>query len=275
MLNNKLAPNQTPAQMAKAKQIILDAVTEIHRLLEVIDVTGKLYSIYPAQFRDYFRPKDAEESIDKSMWRFVARSTVFGLLTHRDREKLESDLERESRPFTEKAAQDLLDNILQIAQYSAFTTIKRVYKDFTDTNYQTRWNHPPKRDNRQGIKQKFRIRSGGVSYDDRFDGSWSVSHRGSMLDDLYTVCKIIDGKGKHDYNDTFYALAYDQIKSKDNPQKVIETEYFSVQCFKNGNQQITFKRLDILKLFNTYGADKNELPDTMSKRYKTEHFTTA
>ena len=270
-----LALPHTPAQMAAAKDAIVNAVTEIHHQLKTIEKIGQPYKIYTALFRDRYYPDDAEKIIDQRMWNFVAESTVFGLLTHRDREQLRSELERETKPFNETAVNNLINNILDIAKYSAFTTIKKVYKDFTNTNYQSRWNQPEKRDNRQGIKQKFRIRSGGVSYDDRFGGSWSVSHRGSMLDDLYTVCKIIDGKSKHDYSDSFYSIAYDQITDKNNHKKIIETAYFDVQCFKNGNQQITFKRLDILKLLNKYGADKNELPDTMSKRYKPEHFTNA
>ncbi|MCA9397077.1 MAG: hypothetical protein KC649_07880, partial [Candidatus Omnitrophica bacterium] len=47
-----LALPHTPAQMAAAKDEILNAVTEIHRLLKTIDKIGQPYKIYPALFRD-------------------------------------------------------------------------------------------------------------------------------------------------------------------------------------------------------------------------------
>ena len=87
------------------------------------------------------------------------------------------------------------------------------------------------------------------------------------------VCYLLDGRGRPNYAERFSALANTALEH--NKQNWVETDYFEVTCFKNGNQTVKWKedKLHILEDLNKYGAGlSNELPDILKKKYKKEHF---
>ena len=83
---------------------------------------------------------------------------------------------------------------------------------------------------------------------------------------------MLDGKSKPNYSNNMYQIAREQLKDiKKKSHPIITTPYFNVQCYQNGNTKVTFTRFDILAKLNKYGSS-GQLPDSMKKRYKSDHF---
>jgi hypothetical protein len=82
---------------------------------------------------------------------------------------------------------------------------------------------------------------------------------------------LIDGVGFADYSNDFLSL-YNAIPKG---QDWIDTGYFRVQAYLNGNTKVKWNedKLHILDKLNSIGSGRSsDLPDTMRKRYKAEHF---
>jgi len=199
----------------------------------------------------------SENDLDKSLWYLLANiSNLNGTMSRKARKKFDDMVEGKTPKFEREKVCEITQNIKQIYSANINQLLHEVYSSLIGCCYHgSSCNH--KRHNLTKVNQKFRI-----WYSRHFD--WAQLGD-SVFPDLYKLCKILDGKNESaNYADSPFK---NYIKKLD----PIETDYFDLKLYKNGNALVTFKRLDILQIINKYGGG-NALPDVMGKRYKQEHF---
>lgn len=214
---------------------------------------------------------ECRKIVDAAFWKFVVDSSF---ITNTMTEKAKAEFEKNNRDnpiqfieselikFSERAEQYFVNNGIE--------TIKEVYKRFINCRYYGSDWSVKKYDNCRKIESQFRI-SGSITYSwGRFSDNYHGS--GSIYEDLLTACYLIDRGVRPNYESRFHALSNDAFR--DGGDTVV-TPYFTVQAFKNGNQKVTWAKdkLNVLADLNRYGAgDSKDLPQTMRKKYKPEHF---
>jgi len=265
-----IAKQNTVTEMLAARRSLLDAVRQLRELEAEIDRLGKPLGIYYYQIqRNYFRETETRQYIDRKLWETVARETLYGAMTEKAKEDFLRTLEQHPPEFTAENLEEIARSIEGIYRGNVEQTIFEVYTALIGAYYYGSHGQK-KRDNLQEIKPQFRINE-YIRFDPDFK-KFRIGYGGKCLyEDLYTACKLLDGKSRYDYTDTFQAIAEAQLK---NGADTVATRYFSVKCYKNGNQLVTFSNDAIREQLNKIGsrAAGNALPDHMAKRYKPEHF---
>jgi hypothetical protein len=228
-----------------------------------------------------FEADDFRKAVDRSYWQEILdRSHVCDTMTDRERAEFQKKMHENPPPFDAENILAFQANAERIFIDGYKKTFETVYQTFTDCHYSGKDWSEKKRDNLQRIEKTFRFR-GAFYYDARWktwdyrDGRTTGCYSSSVpsLGDLYLVCCLLDGKPRPNYSNDFASLAREQTRKREGKIKV-ETEYFDATPSQNGNTLVSFKRLDILELLNKAGGT-GQLPDTMRKRYKPEHWQQA
>ena len=216
-------------------------------------------------------PEARIKKTDVAFWDHVLRT--YGLtssMTEKAKVEWMERIEREAPAFTFENCQALVQNMEEKYNRAAWETVREVYRQLIGCRY----NGPgrtSKFDNLQRVEEVFRCR-GNITWNSfwrRF--SYQTGWRsGINYDDLLTACYLLEGRGKPTYAENMYTHAHKAFEERGH---TLETEFFHLTCYKNGNQKVKWKadKLDTLARFNKYGSEGG-LPDPERKRYKPEHF---
>lgn len=263
-----------------AYQRLADLRSQIRALREEIESGFKNQIEYDYFLTQYDRDGWEEGRCDKytrsKFWlALISETPLFSSMSEKARREFEKKIEDNPPPFTPDDISALAQNIDRLYVDNSLQVVTETYSRLIDCHYNgAHWNIRDKRDNRQGVKTTFRI-SGNLrwcSYSHKFEyrDDWYNSF---CYEDLLTCCYLIDGKSKpaHNSNLTFRSLSFAQLSRECD---TVSTPYFTVKCFINGNQLVRWQadQIHVLNKLNRHGSD-GSLPDTMSKRYKPEHFT--
>ncbi len=219
-----------------------------------------------------YENEPSRRKIDAEFWRFVVESTF---LTNVMTEKAKADFikrnDESPLPFTESEFVKYTEHAQEYYASNAMNTVKEVYERLFNCRYNGADWHIQKRDNCRKIESSFRIR-GSISYSwGKFRDAYSG---GSIYEDLLTACYLLDRGTRPGYESSFRALS---AQAFNNGGDTVETPYFTVKAYKNGNQAVKWNpgKLKVLADLNRHGnKDSNVLPDIFGKRYKAEHFNT-
>ena len=248
---------------------------EIQNILKSTDLDSPSYLPSRKYRTDNWLEVESDEQLKRlnaSAWLALLKvAGITELLTEGKKKELRESYCDEPPNFDAEQIAIFAHNIKNIYANSIDQTVKDVYGKLIGCDYNASDWRNRKADNLQGIKKQFRIAGGGISCDRWGNYTYYRSEYARAFDfeDLYTVCKLLDGKSRHDYSDTFWTCIG---KTKDFRETgETETHWFKVKAFKNGNCFVTWTRLDILKEFNKIGGG-GQLPDVQSKKYKAEHW---
>lgn len=265
---------QQPIQaFIDARDLIKEKVKKIEQLFKEIDAVSTMivdrHFSYEIE-RAHGEWERCKKSIDFEFWReLLQRGMITNVMTDTARNKYMIELRDHTPEFSIENVGGLTQNIEHIYRDNAEQMVKEVYNKLIGCNYGNYQNK--KKDNLNGIGKSFRC-SGNIRYDAYFsyfryeDYNWY----GINFGDLLRVCYLLDGKNMGTYAERFSVFADETFKQGND---TIETDYFSIKCYQNGNQLVKWKpdKDYIRQRLNQIGGGM-ALPDVMKKRYKQEHF---
>lgn len=272
-MNDKLTKQHPVETFVKARNQVKEKVLQIERLFKEINSIAKnlMDTSFKSDINNGHQEWDrCQKTIDFQFWReLLRRGMITNVMTDKTKNKYLEKIEQDTPEFTIKNVSELTQNIEHIYKNNAKQMVKEVYNYLIGCRYGD-WRHK-KKDNLNGVKKAFRC-SGNIRYDvyfERFkyeDYDWA----GLNFGDLLRVCYLLDGKNMGTYAERFSVFA-DEVFNRG--EDTIETDYFSIKCYQNGNQYVKWnpKKDYIRERLNQIGGG-NGLPDSMSKRYKKEHF---
>lgn len=297
----------TIVEVLKSKELVLESLDNQIKLLEQLSgerhtchtlLYGRL-DAHEGTFREFFDKSVSSENkqqkikeLDYALWvySFDKMDLTKAMTASAKAEFLKNVIEN-NIPFCEKEIIGLVMNADQIFNNSSLNTVRTVFNKLIGAEYESGDRRiARKKNNLQKIEQCFRLRNTDAKYYKSWNGEQDciekayysqnilsdaksyVSKHVVFIDDIITACRLIEGKGFTDYSNNFDGLCRQARKG----QTSVDTEYFNVQVFQNGNVKIRFHedKLDVLERLNAIGSGReNELGDAMKKRYKKEHFS--
>lgn len=179
--------------------------------------------------------------------------------------------------FDEKQLTGLAQNASALFKDSSLNTVREVFRKCIGTSYHSGDSRlERKRDNLKKVEQNFRVGWSdlGLNYSGTIDyrGWDGRPDSGSFrFNDLLTACRLIEGEGIPNYSNNMDSLC----RSLPKGQKWVDTGYFVATKYLNGNVKVKWNedKIHVLEKLNAIGSGReNAMPDTMRKRYKSEHF---
>ncbi len=263
----------TLSELLKRRDRIVEIIHQVEALKE--EVCAEASALHRGHLFDWYNERHVENKIqftDVAYWNHVLYA--YGLtssMTEKAKAAWMERIEKEAPPFSLENCQALVQNMEEKYRRDGWETVKEVYRQLIGCRYQGP-RFMTKLDNLQRVEEVFRCR-GNISWytlGGRFDYK-SEWRNGINYDDVLTACFLLDGRGKPTYANDLYRISYETFL---NGGDTLETEYFTVRCYKNGNQKVHWKKdkLDSLARLNKVGSDGG-LPDPLKKRYKPAHFS--
>lgn len=217
---------------------------------------------------------DWRRKVDGKFWMYVANtSKLSNALSEKAKWDLWEKCEKEPDEFTSVNVELYVENFSKIYAENYLQTVKEVFRNLIACQYNGSSNCRSKTNNLRRVEKSFRTRYAMYS---GWQGEWhagSYYGRSDILEDLLTACYLLESGIRPNYAETWQSLVQAQ-KQNDIYCNEFESPFFTVKCFKNGNQLIRWKedKLDVLDDLNRYGSGNKDLPDPLKKRYKPEHF---
>lgn len=269
----------TPAKIKSVFEMIEERNTVLMLAEQLQEYREKIPGGWSGALLNKYDRADFTKEVDRSFWQEVLeRSSVCAGMTDREKHEFQKNIRDTPPPFDPENISAFSANAMRIFTEGVRHTLKIVFDEFTGTKYSSGHWRLDKVDNCRKIEKSFRCRA-GISFEKRFK-QWSFySHYNTghfsgapSYNDLLAACHILDCKPAPTYANNFNFYFDSQVKKWNNPESPeIITPYFSVKAFKNGNQLVSFTRIDILELLNQSGAT-NQIPEGLKKKYKPEHF---
>lgn len=264
-----LAKPDNIGDMLAARNQIIKLAHQIWKLEAEIRSICNAYDVHVSNIEKYDYQNGNEGNlrkvVDAEFWGALGKRYLFGSMTEKAQHDFYQRVQRNAPEFTHEEVNTIVENIHRIYVGNALQTIRETYRQFINCHYHGGQGFRGKRDNLREVKAKFRCSHHLSRY----------STYSSAFEDLYTVFRLLDGKGHFDYSNTLAKHVNDQT-SWDRSHGTIITPYFNVTIYKNGNKYVEIKREDLLREFNRLGSTEDgdkekQLPDHMAKRYKPEH----
>lgn len=217
------------------------------------------------------------KDLDYSLYIFaLGKLNITNAMTQTAKDEFLKNLREKATPFTEKELRGLAQNAEGLFRQSSLNTVREVYRNLIAIHYKGGDWGGDKKDNLRKVEKVFRVGYSDLRVSD-YGGtiesnSWRYhSFNGFRFNDLLTACRLIEGKGFTDYSNNMDSLCRAVPKG----QKWVDAEYFHAQAYLNGNVKVNWneEKIHVLEKLNAIGSGReNDLPDTMRKRYKAEHF---
>lgn len=210
-----------------------------------------------------FIGEDDIESIRKNLdfdfWlQCLNEYQVEKFLTTTDKEKLIEKMREDTPVFNFENVMSTIRGFMNSKDATATNMIKKIYEEITDSIFSVGNKHKNIEKRLQlGIPESFRLSifyiysSGELPY---YVGS--NNSRFNVIDDFERACYLVDGKVQPDRQNSITTLT-DLVLRKE--ERFVDSPYFTMQIFKNGNVKINMKSLDVLKRFNHWGLKGNRL----------------
>lgn len=259
---------------AKRHKIIAmaKALVEARELLKAeCEQVGKRAHLFHDIEYDYLKYADYAGSavklaraVDKHCWKyFIDCSGVRDTMTEHRRQLLEQEIENGAPAYSAETAARLSANMRERYVENMAETVREVFERLSGASYYT-GNRKRVQNNLSKIDPMFRINGNVSRYS--YCGRWEVSDYANTFryNDLEAACFMLDAKRRPRYPETIE----DKIKAtKIESVSVVDNDYFSVTLYKNRNQRVAFKRLDILEKLNHYGPKGNKLGQSAGKMF--------
>lgn len=263
MYETNIQKNLTPEQIESIKLQLVQKRKELYEKFKEFEslwnTLGKEY-YFPYKIEERFMNNrhtyqetwNFEREIDKSAWEYFFGSANLQDIMSASAIKKYNEKLADPAPFTADLARSYIANSFEIAKNSLNTLLKEVFDRLIQASYKPggKWkcNIPSKKHNNMKIEKSFRCsESLYVRY-----GWWDYAeNHPPIFNDLEKICCILDRKKPAQYPNTILDQC---LRKKPYDISFISNEYFDVRLYKNGNQSVKFKRLDILELLNRYGA---------------------
>ncbi len=266
MFDKDLQKNQTPAELAALRKDLINRFNRIQQ--EIEDYNEILHTVVAygptvaLQEGGYSRVNEEWllPELDRSIWKyFFGASKLSELMSQKQTKEFQEKL-KDPEPFTTQAALVYKANIGGIAREQVQTLIKQVFENLTNNWYWT-GNQRKKRSNTK-IDVSCHVCE-GIRWDGFFKSFRINDSYPPIFNDVEKACFVLDGKLPPKYPDDIHSHI-NELKSG-----LVGNEYFTVLCYKNGNQKVKFLRLDILEKLNQYGAPGGVLgQDIKIQEYK-------
>lgn len=255
MTDKALVERQTGARLVETYAAAARKVEEGFELLAQAERELKaagLLGRYKGVFHDGRRALDVSDLVEtsrahllRSAWEFVVSRLDFrNMLSLAKQERLDEQLSSgELPPFTLENIAAFLDEFSKSYDSVIEEAVREVYDHFRPT---TSWaNHyKTNENNRYGFGSKLIVTGAMTGY--------GVSvYAQKWLRALDRAFHLLDGKGVPKYPGDLVTRISDAQRRR---EKAAETPYFSAKWFKNGNLHITFRRADLLEMFNRIGG---------------------
>lgn len=265
-------------QSWNAANIALEAVDEAFSAIHDKDFYFR--QEYGGQRFEPGRPFDVEEmtkSLDFSLYEFaLGKLGITKAMTESARAEFLERVKTEGAPFDETQLRGLAQNADAMFRESSMNTVRQVYRQLIGVGYQGGNWGDGKKDNLQKVEKVFRIGWSdlGLSHQGTVENQgWRCGSASGVFrfNDLLTVCRLIEGLGFTDYSNNLDSFC----RSLPRGQKWVDTGYFIATRYLNGNVKVNWneEKIHVLEKLNAIGSGReNDLPDTMRKRYKAEHF---
>jgi len=226
-------------------------------------------------------------ALDYSLYVYaLEKLNITKAMTGKAKEDFLKQVKEKKTIFDEQQLTGLAQNAHVLFRDSSLNTVRQVYRQLIGVQYAgmgAKWGEN-KKDNLQKIERVFRV---GWS-DIKLETSWAGERRIAFVyrdpkissscfhfNDLLTACRLIEGEGFTDYSNNIDFM----IRSLPSPNvATLDCGYFELQAFLNGNVKVNWneEKIHILEKLNAIGSGReNDLPDSMRKRYKPEHFSGA
>lgn len=270
---NELFKKGTVEDLLNARNDVKNRIIKIRTLIEQIEKIQTAFvkwSFTHDVSKCDYRWERCCDKVDYSFWIELSHDLTH-IMSKKNHNQFVKMMGDKTPEFNIEQINAFAQNINRLYSENYEQTIKEVYNSLICCSYGT-WQNQ-KKDNLREIKSSFRC-SGPIYWDKLFNRFLYRDYyysSGINYEDLYLVCNLLDGKGRSDYSDNFSVLADEVLKNKSD---TVITKYFSVKCYLNGNQLVKWNKNKehIRILLNQIGSGKRDLPDTMKKRYKPEHF---
>lgn len=281
----------TIKELIAARAQIIEAWHDANRAIDAIDTA--FARIHDKDFtfieerrgqrfenrQDKIDIKESTHALDYSLYVFaLGKLNITNAMTDSARDEYLAKIKEKKTVFDEKQLLGLAQNSARLFQDSSLNTVRQVFRQLIGVRY-----HAPassrlesKKDNLQKVEKVFRVGYSDLGIN-TFNGSIEDSSwrrqgfSGFRFNDLLTACRLIEGVGFTDYSNNMSALCRAVPKG----QKWVDTGYFTVEAYKNGNVKVNWnqEKIHVLERLNAIGSGReNAMPDTMRKRYKAEHF---
>jgi hypothetical protein len=216
-------------------------------------------------------------ALDYSLYVFaLGKLGITKAMTEMARDKFLVKIKAAKAVFCEAELQGLAQNAEGLFRKSSLATVREVYRRLIGIGYNGGDWGSGKKDNLRKVEKVFRVGWHDLGLDHQgtieFQG-WRHRPDSSSFrfNDLLTACRLIEGLGFTDYSNNLDALCRAVPKG----QKWVDAGYFRAQAYLNGNVKVIWNedKIHVLEKLNAIGSGReNDLPDTMRKRYKAEHF---
>jgi hypothetical protein len=229
--------------------------------------------------QDPIEIKEMTADLDYSLYVFaLGKLNITNAMTEMAKDRFLASIKEKKTVFDETQLMGLAQNAGKLFRDSSLNTVREVYRKLIGIGYSapaaTRLEK--KKDNLQKVEKVFRVGWSDVglcSYGGYIEcRSWRCGPNSShfRFNDLLTACRLIDGEGIPDYSNNLNCILNKAPKGT-----AADVEYFTLQAYKNGNVKVNWNedKMHILDKLNAIGSGReNAMPDTMRKRYKSEHF---
>lgn len=267
----EIIKKRTLSDIVNLRQVVETKLKEMNRIYGELksienEVCNSMF-LNAAQRRNFEFDDDLKNNVDEFFWNYLIElSDMTSVMTEAGKEVFLEKIRKKPPEFNDAEVKGFSQNIETMYLSTIETTIHEVYRLLIGCNYSSDWRQGKKTNNLRGIEKQFRCRGDierGFSSTFKHD-HWNTRCQRIRYEDLYRVCKLLNGDSKFDYADSFRVYANrDLVELK---KDTVETPFFDVKCYLNGNQKVTLKRMDILSLFNQIGSGLVTLPDVMKKK---------
>lgn len=224
-----------------------------------------------------FQTEKQTHELDYSFWVYcLEKLDLTRVMTSFQKSKYLKEVLKSKIPFTPLNVVALFQSASDKFKENSLNSVKDVFGKLISCSYHSNEIPFMKKDNLRKIESNFRVGYSDVHINGNSDKYLDLRHLDDKHDtfrfeDLLNVCRLVEGLGASDYSNNLYS----KIKSIPKGTFKVNSEYFELQAFKNGNVKVKWNegKLDVLDKINKIGADgQAALQSELKKRYKPEHF---
>ena len=259
-MTTEIERKQTARMIATAHTIASGKIREAYTILEEaqkdLAAIGDYFDVLP-YCRYAKNPADEIGSIllniKKRTWRCIfERTNVRDCMTTRKLEAFQESLEKPKKlpEITEENIRKFVENIILAAPDLLNDFVRETFQWLLPTHWQADKLKTLKK-NQFEIQQKTIVSN--ICEVNSEDSNLGMNYYDSSknLNNMDSAFRLLDGKGIAKYPDDLKTVTEIAFKAG---LRIVETDYFKIKFYGNGNAHIEFKRADLLQKLNQIGG---------------------
>lgn len=259
-MTTEIERKQTARMIATAHTIASGKIREAYTILEEaqkdLAAIGDHFDVLP-DCRYAKNPTDEILlNIKKRTWQYIfQRTNVRDYMTTRKLKAFQESLEEPKKlpEITEENIREFVENIILAAPDLLNDFVRETFQWLLPTHRQTDKLKTLKK-NQFEIQQKTIVSH--ICKVNSWDGKLRMNYNNSSenLNNLDSAFRLLDGKGIAKYPDDLKTVTEIAFKAG---LRIVETDYFKIKFYGNGNAHIEFRRADLLQKLNQVGGGLN------------------